>query len=199
MTHTPWTRLEGSHLWEEAAGVFEKDTWRRYHAFGHPLSMYKHARDTFGFAYCAALDAGILTHDVIIDHDAPEWASWEWLRVRQVKPDLQARDLILSTEHHRPGADNRLLMLDLSSFMFDEQRRANTEELREEQELKYRWDRETFVLKSTGYLTGLEERIGSGIDGPDVPAADRAALREIHAGIGKTIAEMNAAPSITLM
>lgn len=190
----PWTQLEGTALWDDAKRRHDADDWRRYHAFGHPIDLYGKA-EALGIAYCPALDAGILTHDVIVTGDAPERSSWSWLRSRQDYPDATTGKLILSTAEHRPCADNRLIILDLSGFLSDDERRANTEALRVEKELQHGCCRSTFDIHTRGYLTGLAERISEGMSLDVVPPSDRELLDAIRGGILKTIDELGTSPA----
>tara|TARA_R110002051_G_scaffold161058_1_gene232723 strand:+ start:547 stop:1137 length:591 start_codon:yes stop_codon:yes gene_type:complete len=190
---TPWTQLAGTDLWEQARSRHDADSWRSYHAFDHPVYLYTKA-EALGYRYCASLDAAILTHDVIVSGQTPEQASWEWLKAHQAQPDMVSKRLIMSTVDHLPGADNRLIILDLSGFLHDDVRRANTEALRVEKERQSGWDRETFDLKTLGYLTGLEGRIAQGLDLPVVSPDDGEVLGEIRSGILKTIDELGRCP-----
>ena len=195
---TPWTRLFGSELWNAAKTRHELEAWRKYHAFPHPLRMYGRAQETFGMAYCPHLDKAVATHDVIIDGMAPELASAAWLENFEGSRDVVARNLILSTVGHHPGADNRLILLDLGGFLFDDERRAESELVREEQEARFGWDAATCSEKSSLYLSGLERRLRNGLEAPNLPASDREWLRGIASGVASAVAEMNSRPEYAL-
>ncbi|MCW3782521.1 hypothetical protein [Defluviimonas salinarum] len=165
-----WTRLEGGDLWGAARAAHEADTHRRYHAFAHPLAMYRHAAETFGFSYDRHLDRAILTHDVVHDGGPDvELRSALWLRKRLDTPDPEAEAMIRATIDHVPGRDNRIILLDLADFMFPEVRRENTRLLAEEARLLHGWDGSAFADRSAAHLDRLEVRIRDGIPGIDSP------------------------------
>lgn len=190
MSAPAWTKLNGTALWEDARARHDADDWRRYHAFSHPLGMYEMA-DRLGVEYCHSLDLAILAHDVVLTGAEPELASWEWLKMRQRTPDLKAQGLIMSTKEHRPGVDNRLLVLDLAGFLCDDVRRKNTESLREEKRLEAGWDSEAFNERTHAYLTGLARRIQQGLEGGSATGSEASILSRIHDGIQKTVSELH--------
>jgi predicted metal-dependent HD superfamily phosphohydrolase len=192
---TTWTKLEGTMLWQLAKDRHDADKWRTYHGFNHPLFMYEKAKRIFDFDYCQDLDVAILTHDVINDGLHPEIGSWDWLRgvcdqLNENYDTLTVRHLIETTIDHRPGRDNRLILLDLSGFMSDV-RREHTEALREEARRKNGTTDEAFAAGTEAYLTGLLERIEDQLDDPVVPRGDVEYFRAICDGIRGTISEID--------
>ncbi|MBW3243651.1 hypothetical protein KUV57_13335 [Epibacterium sp. DP7N7-1] len=186
--HIPWTQLEGTVLWDDSKRRHESDVWRRYHAFSHPVFLYTQA-EAFGYPYCRSLDRAILTHDVISSGVNPEKRCVEWLENRLEKPDFVARKLILSTVTHTPCSDNRLIILDLSSFMVDELRRSGSEAFFQEKAIHQGWDLPTFIKKNTEYLVGLSQRISDGMYSPIVPLEDQDQFSAIREGIMRTLHE----------
>ena len=62
---TPWTRLEGTPLWEAASLQYAKNG-HDYHDLAHVGRLYGHA-ERFRLPYDLSLDRAILAHDVILD------------------------------------------------------------------------------------------------------------------------------------
>ena len=160
---TPWTRLMRSALWNAAETEYGRDPRRAYHNFDHVRRMYRHAEETFGFAYDLELDKAILSHDVVIDGlPRQEVRSIAWLSDR-AGVSAVAGGLIMTTIHHRIGSDNRLILLDLADFLDPEQSRLNTDMLRIEASELMGWDDVTFREKTVAYLTGIEANIADDI------------------------------------
>lgn len=115
---TPWTRLEGTRLWELAKATYEHDPRRKYHAFPHPMRLYAAAAE-FALPYDLALDRAILAHDVIYDeHPHKEIRSADWLRaVTGEECDEETRIIHLTINHEIVvGGDNRIQILDFADM-----------------------------------------------------------------------------------
>lgn len=167
---TPWTRLEGTELWNAAAAAYNANG-HAYHSFhGHIESMYSHA-ERLGMDYDLSLDRAILAHDVVLDHHGNnERRSADWLEVHLEEEDAKARELILTTIDHRPShPDNRLALLDLAGFIRPEERRHNTRLLRDEAQRNagLNFDQVAWVKGTLTYLVGLHERITTDLPGLD--------------------------------
>jgi predicted metal-dependent HD superfamily phosphohydrolase len=215
MKHVPWTKLNGTPIWVDAMMNYA-DPRRDYHGRSHIESIYGHA-EALGLAYDSALDLAILIHDVIIFSEEPERDSGVWLLEAMERHNLTedpyvvdgviagdredniftALRHITSTATHaiQDGESCELIVLDLMGFADKDQRRRDTEACR----------REAFAAKGTSeaefdegcilYLTGLQERLEAAVDeglglGFDVE------LNAILAGIGATIAELSAQPTL---
>ena len=160
-TMTPWTKLQGTSLWSKAEDAYSVPAGRHYHNMGHVRRLYEHAF-AFGMPYCPHLDRAILAHDVIIDGKPDEVErSAAWLSMRGDN-SRTARALILSTQTHRPCADNRLILLDLSDFIYPDVSRRNTEALAMEAEAIKGEGCEAFVENSIRYLSCLSRVLSEG-------------------------------------
>ena len=187
----PWTRLQGTALWEAAALAYRQPGWRVFHDFSHPVMLYRQAGAVFDFPYCPDLDAAILLHDVIYDA-APQAERRSADRALRHGCSEKVIELILSTESHAPGADNRLILLDLSNLMDREMRRAGTEAMRQEYAARTGGvEPGGFEAGTIRYLAGLRNRIASGIDcGEGLCAGDRDGFGRILAGISEVISDL---------
>ena len=185
MTLLPWSRLENSALWRASRARHDADIWRDYHAFTHPMRMYGYARTLFDLSYDPHLDRAILAHDVIQSGPDPVGASADWLDERLGCPDPVAREMIEQTRAHRPGPDNRIILLDLADFLHPEQRRASTVAILREGQHQHPLP--DTLRASAAYLEGLQARLHDGM--MDAPAGDRPYLRQICSEIRVTIDE----------
>lgn len=179
-----WSQLCGTSLWRAARARHDADAWRDYHGFGHPKRMYHYAK-AFALPYDLHLDRAILTHDVIQTGSDPVGASADWLDAQLEAPDPIARAQIEKTREHRPGRDNRMILLDLGDFLYPEVRRQSTEAMYREGVEHHSMP---VVLQSSfDYLTGLRERLREGVG--DAPRADQVALLNIIGEIDVTLDE----------
>lgn len=194
---TTWTRLEGTKLWSLAEQAYASPAGRAYHNMDHVRSMYGHAAGALGLPYCANLDLAVLLHDVVIDgRPDAELRSIAWAIEHGVS-NPWVHELIAGTVKHAPGADNRLILLDLAGLMDVEVSRVNTRLLRKEAFALNGTSPEKFTLGTTAYLTGLLDRISLGLD--DVSdAEDRRTFLLILDGISNVISEMNTEASACL-
>lgn len=113
-----WTRLEGTQLWTKAKACYDSDPRRLFHDWHHIERRYMHAELTFGLEYDAELDKAILSHDVIYDHlPYKELRSAIWLNENDPEDSLAAMSHIMATANHAPGADNRMVLIDLADLM----------------------------------------------------------------------------------
>lgn len=192
---TPWTRLEGTPLWEAASLQYAKNG-HDYHDMGHVGRLYGHAA-RFRLPYDLSLDRAILAHDVILDLAGGNQAlSAVWLRDQLGEEDRVATRLIMTTVDHDPQhSDRRLALLDLADFLDPDRSRANTRLLRLEAE-RMRGDRFDEAVWEEGtvlYLSGLSRRIRDGLDlGPT--GAERRVWSKILTGITRVIREIEAGP-----
>jgi predicted metal-dependent HD superfamily phosphohydrolase len=98
---TPWTRLEGTPLWDAAAQQYAKNDLD-YHDMSHVGRLYAHA-ERFRLPYDPSLDRAILTHDVILDlAGGNEARSAVWLRDQLGGEDRVATRLIMTTVQRQP-------------------------------------------------------------------------------------------------
>lgn len=131
---TPWTRIDGTPLWDAAAAQYAKNG-HDYHNLDHVKRLYAHAA-RFRLPYDLSLDRAILAHDVILDLEGGNEArSAVWLRDRLGEEDRVATRLIMTAVDHDPQhSDRRLALLDLADFLDPDRSRLNTELLRLEAE-----------------------------------------------------------------
>jgi predicted metal-dependent HD superfamily phosphohydrolase len=192
---TPWTKLEGTPLWD-AASLQYAENGHDYHDMSHVGRLYGHAA-RFRLPYDPSLDRAILAHDVILDlAGGNEARSAVWLRDQLGEEDRVATRLIMTTVDHDPQhSDRRLALLDLGDFLDPERSRLNTRLLRLEA-AQMRGDRFDEAVWEEGivlYLGGLSRRIRDGLDqGPTGP--ERRVWSKILAGITRVIREIEAGP-----
>jgi hypothetical protein len=192
---TPWTRLEGTPLWDAAARHYAKNGLD-YHNLDHVKRLYAHA-DRFRLPYDLSLDRAILAHDVILDlAGGNEARSAVWLRDQLGEEDRVATRLIMTTVDHDPQhSDRRLALLDLADFLDPDRSRTNTGLLRLEAE-RMRGDGFDEAVWEEGtvlYLGGLSRRIRDGLDqGPT--GAERRVWSKVLAGITNVIRDIEAGP-----
>lgn len=190
---TPYTRLENSSLWRAAEAAYA-DPRRHYHGFSHVLTLYAHAAHTFGLAYDPALDRAILAHDAVLDGlGQHEVRSADWLETQCAEAGKVEREHILRTIAHHPeagpDADNRMVLLDLADFMFEDRALANLDLVRREAAaMASRAPAAEGLVDRTAdgsidsYLGGLAARIENGRDA-SLPDQEACAFRRILAGI----------------
>lgn len=163
---TPWTKLEGTELWEKAKDQYDANQ-HAYHSFEHVRTLYYHA-EALGLPYDISLDRAILAHDVILDgQPRPEYRSAQWLQKHLPQPDEEAAGLIMSTVQHIPGnGDSRLAVLDLMNFTRPETRRRDSRLLFEEAKRRegVEFDPLDWVHGTLGYLDGLGDRIARSLE-----------------------------------
>jgi len=192
---TPWTRLEGTPLWDAAAQQYAKNDLE-YHDMSHVGRLYAHA-ERFRLPYDPSLDRAILAHDVILDlSGGNEARSALWLRDQTGEEDRVATRLIMTTVDHDPQhADRRLALLDLADFLDPDRSRLNTGLLRLEAE-RMRGDAFDEAVWEEGtvlYLGGLSRRIRDGLDqGPS--GAERRVWSRVLTGIRRVIRDIEAGP-----
>jgi hypothetical protein len=159
----PWTRLQGTVLFQLAAETMSRSKRRHYHNFNHVIHLYRHAQYTFAFAYSRALDIAILAHDVIFDSlPDRELRSIEWLRIHlgEDDPDFaEAVEMIIATIDHRLTADYRMVLLDLADFIEPVTSDENTDLLRLEAADLHGVRGVGFSMSCEAYLGGLVERV----------------------------------------
>lgn len=188
-----WTRLENSPLWGDACAAHDIPIGRHYHNMSHVRRLYHHAEVTFALPYCPDLDHAILAHDVVYDGRPDEVArSVEWLEMRGALNKTREA-LIMSTQSHRTGDDNRLIILDLADFLYPRIALKNTDRLaREALSLKGQ-SRTEFLSGSEAYLQSLIVNLQSGIR--LAQPFERPAIRKISGGISIVIDEIRYALS----
>ena len=59
-TNAPWTRLQGTPVFEAAMQHQSSNKRRHYHNADHVMRLYQHAASTFDYPYSRALDLAIL-------------------------------------------------------------------------------------------------------------------------------------------
>lgn len=172
---TPWTKLEGTPLWDAASLQYAKNG-NPYHDMTHVGRLYAHA-ERFRLPYDLSLDRAILAHDVILDRlGGNEARSAVWLRGQLEEDDQVATRLIMTTVDHDPQHwDRRLALLDLADFMDPERSLLNTGLLRLEAERAWgdMFEERAWAEGTVLYLDGLAERIEAGIDKGPVGAERR--------------------------
>lgn len=180
-----WSNLVGTNVWNEARAAYQSPAGRHYHNFDHVLRLYEIADDK-QLPHDPALDLAILAHDVIYD-DAPdkELRSAEWLldRSNLLGPDIagKAADLVMTTARHKPGADDRLVLLDLHDFRDLERSLENRELLVCEFRDLVGVERDGFIAGNTKFLKAMAADIERGLD--QALKADRDDWQAIVAGI----------------
>ena len=184
---TPWTRLEGTPLWDAAAQQYAKNG-NDYHDMSHVGRLYAHA-ERFRLPYDLSRDRAILAHDVILDlAGGNEARSAVWLRDLRGEEDRVATRLIMTTVDHDPQhADRRLALLDLADFLDPERSRINTGLLRLEAERMRGdvFDERAWAENTVLYLDGLAERIEAGLDAGPTGAERRVWVRILR-GVERT-------------
>lgn len=188
---TPWTRLEGTPLWDAAARNYAKNGLN-YHNLDHVKRLYAHA-ERFRLPYDLSLDRAILAHDVILDlAGGNEARSAVWLRDQLDEEDRVATRLIMTTVDHDPQhSDRRLALLDLADFLDPDRSRTNTGLLRLEAE-RMRGDAFDEAVWEEGvvtYLNALAGRIRDGL-GAVPPGAERRVWARVLRGVERVSDEV---------
>lgn len=188
---TPWTRLEGTPLWDAAAWNYAKNGLN-YHNLDHVKRLYAHA-ERFRLPYDLSLDRAILAHDVILDlAGGNEARSAVWLRDQLDEEDRVATRLIMTTVDHDPQhSDRRLALLDLADFLDPDRSRTNTGLLRLEAE-RMRGDAFDEAVWEEGvvtYLNALAGRIRDGL-GAVPPGAERRVWARVLRGVERVSDEV---------
>lgn len=188
---TPWTRLEGTPLWDAAARNYAKNGLN-YHNLDHVKRLYAHA-ERFRLPYDLSLDRAILAHDVILDlAGGNEARSAVWLRDQLDEEDRVATRLIMTTVDHDPQhSDRRLAFLDLADFLDPDRSRTNTGLLRLEAE-RMRGDAFDEAVWEEGvvtYLNALAGRIRDGL-GAVPPGAERRVWARVLRGVERVSDEV---------
>jgi hypothetical protein len=148
-----WTRLEHSRIWTLAKARYDSDPRLKYHVWQHIQRLYYHAEFTFKLPYDDQLDRAILGHDVIYDeHPLKEERSANWLLENDPKSGEEARAHIMRTAGHKPGQDNRILLLDLADFLFKDITVINRTLLEEESMALYGISSEEFARQNADFL-----------------------------------------------
>jgi predicted metal-dependent HD superfamily phosphohydrolase len=181
---TPWTRLEGTPLWDAAVEQYAKNDLD-YHNMTHVGRLYAHA-ERFRLPYDLTLDRAILAHDVILDlSGGNEARSAVWLRDQTGEEDRVATRLIMTTVDHDPQhADRRLALLDIADFLDPDRSRLNTGLLRLEAE-RMRGDAFDEAVWEEGvvtYLNALAGRIRDGLSAVP-PGAERRVWARVLSGV----------------
>lgn len=192
---TPWTRLEGTPLWDAAVQQYAKNG-HDYHNLDHVKRLYAHAA-RFRLPYDLSLDRAILAHDVILDLEGGNEArSAVWLRDRLGEEDRVATRLIMTTVDHDPQhSDRRLALLDLADFLDPDRSRTSTGLLRFEAE-RMRGDAFDEAVWEEGvvtYLSALAGRIRDGL-GAVPQGAERRVWARVLTGITRAIRDVEAGP-----
>lgn len=183
-----WTQIESSLLARSAMPLYT-DSRRVYHNLAHLQRMFAWA-EHLGMVYCPVLDEAVWSHDAILDPMGQnELRSKSWLLA--INPQAtQAADLVMTTVKHGPSSDNRLAMLDLADFLDDDQTQTNTKLLVEEAKRMSGADEAQINHGILGYLTGLEERIRTGVQDGGY-GDDTNTFKAINHGVRKTISRLS--------
>ena len=196
-TNAPWTRLQGTPVFEAAMQHQSSNKRRHYHNADHVMRLYQHAASTFDYPYSRALDLAILSHDVIFDcREAREMRSIDWLEdyLPQGSDDpdfMAAKHYIMTTINHVLTPAPEMALLDLADFIDPHVSAANTELLRLEARDLHGVKPEIFAMGCSGYLEGLLKRFKTGVG--YVPSAHLHLHGQICHGIFKTKASLHAA------
>ena len=189
MEKTPWTRLEGSLLWQEAESQHAVPDWRIFHGMFHPKRLYWHAENTLKFPWCPHLDMAILTHDVIYDGQPfPEQRSADWAKERGASE--KTIELILSTEQHVPCADNRMILLDLCNLMLPDRYFEAMSFMQVEFVRRTGLGSEQFRSQTVLYLSDLHNRIDAGMH-IEMSEFDRDGFSRILEGISEVVGDLH--------
>ena len=182
-----WTRLEGTSLWELAKDKYSSDSRRKQHNWDHVLQLYHHAEHTFGLAYDPALDRSIIGHDVIYDeHPEKEKRSSEWLLEHDEMSGATENAHIMKTATHVISDDNRMILLDLADFMFDESVLINRKKVEAESIALYGINKTTFAHANAEFLQKmLPNYAPSKLS--RLPVWERDAFTRIRSGLQATI------------
>lgn len=151
-----WSRLIHTDLGRAARAQYQSDPRRHYHNWYHVMRLYHHAEITLNLPYDEDLDAAILTHDVIYDtRKDKELRSVDWLCAHD--PDLgeRAGPHILRTIDHKPGKDNRLIILDLLDIADPETTPMTFDLVRLESRQLYNIDDMTFISANRAVMTPM--------------------------------------------
>lgn len=170
---TPWTRLEGTAIWEKAKAEYQRDSRRIWHAFNHILRRYEIAA-ALDIPYDINLDLAILCHDVIFDEfPQKEARSAQWL-VDEIG-SLASRkpcELIMTTETHMPGSDNRMIMIDLYDLLSESRTQEDREMIRLESMALYGITSEQFDIENRKFFAAMSQRYDA-IDFSTLPRQDQ--------------------------
>lgn len=164
----PWTRLQGSALFDRAMSQQDRGGKRRYHCSAHVVTLYDLADTYLKLPYDRALDLAILTHDVIFDAQPDrELRSVAWLE--EALPDgaqdpdfKEAAAHILRTVEHRLDGDPRMALLDLADLARPDWRETQSALLRREAMDLHGVSENIFALSFGSYLEGLLHRFRPG-------------------------------------
>lgn len=178
-----WTRLENTSLWTKAKAVYESDPRRLFHNWHHIERRYMHAELTFGLPYDLELDKAILCHDVIYDeHPHKELRSALWLNENDPGDSLSAMSHIMATANHAPGADNRMVLIDLADLM-DRARIAPDRELvKGELTALYGISEKDFAAGNADFFRQMRRHLGDGVL-DTLPRWEREAFKNIRSGV----------------
>lgn len=182
---TPWTRLEGTDLWNKARHAYDADPRRIFHGFSHVSRLYHHAAYTYDLPYDPDLDKAILAHDVIYD-DKPnkELRSAEWLSMNDPHLSDEAWLHIMRTARHAPGDENRMVLLDLADLGSPDLIESDRERLRVEYRALTGKSDLAFAKDNLAFLTRLQNDFADhAIALHRLPAWEREAFRKIRSGI----------------
>lgn len=183
-----WTRLDTSEIWTLAKAVYDSDPRRKYHNWHHVQRLYYHAEFTFNLPYDDQLDRAILGHDVIFDeHSRKEERSADWLLANDPHSGEEARTHIMRTAGHKPGHDNRILLLDLADFLFKDITVINRALLEEESMALYGISSSEFARQNVAFLTKMVSAYTEK-DLHHLPPDERQAFLQIAEGIRFSIA-----------
>ena len=175
-----WTKLIGTPEWN-AAQLHYSHPDRHYHNISHINRMY----DIAAFVklqYDEDLDRAILRHDVIYDNQPKkEKRSAEWLDGTEFEASQKTKDLIVSTETHELGNDNRLIFLDLYDLSYEKLYLKNRELVKLEAIALYDISEEEFYVQNSKFMLELANRIENSLFRID--QCDRYVYEEIISNI----------------
>lgn len=156
----PWTRLEGTKLWDKAKQEYGKDPRRTFHKFSHVLRLYHHAAHTYSLPYDPVLDKAILAHNVVYDAK-PNKAlrSADWLSLHDPRPSDDAWIHVMRTAIHTPGVDNRIVLLDLADLGDPDRIRSDRDLLCKEVCAITGCSETSFARSNMAFLTRLQHNI----------------------------------------
>jgi hypothetical protein len=180
-----WTKLEGSLLAKSAIPFYE-DSRRAYHILDHIRRMFAWAH-YFKIPYDEELDKAIWAHDVIMDPlGNSEVRSKNFLLA--IDPTaIVAGNLILTTQTHALGDDNRLILLDLADFLNGPRAAQNTTEvILEHIKMNGHTPRQDILKKSYGYLSNLAASLDKDIRNGKA-GQDKETFRRIQYGIQEIV------------
>lgn len=182
-----WTKLKDTELWKRAETAYAAPEGRHYHNMGHVMRLYEVAEET-AVPYDRALDLAILAHDAIYDEKPQkERRSADWLLENagaEEDPGViaAAEHLVMTTAHHIPGEDNRLILLDLHDLGDREVSLRNRELLVAEFLALMGVGRQAFLAGNSAFMTGMADGLENGLSQVADPD-ERAAFSRIISGI----------------